>query len=266
MPVFLYGCCICLLSALVVPIFFDIRASVLDDANEAHYSAEAYPGQKFLSEEFHYDGGILNLHNAAREKKDIVLWAYRNPETKDIVVSFFTKLCGSLELAEIILFNASEYNIPPALAFSLCWEESQYFHRAVNRKNQNQTVDRGLFQLNSSSFPNLSEEDFYNPNTNARYGLSHLRWCLDHGGTEVAGLAMYNAGTGRVSTGGTPRSTLDYISRIINRQHKIDELFLINYNNLYKDLHVEIPEVISTNPAEAGKRIALSLLTPLGRK
>jgi hypothetical protein len=44
--------------------------------------------------------------------------------------------------------------------------------------------------------------------------LEYFRYCLDKGGNEVAALAMYNAGPGRVSGIGTPRITLDYISRI----------------------------------------------------
>jgi hypothetical protein len=52
-----------------------------------------------------------------------------------------------------------------------------------------------------------------------------LRWCLDLGGSEVSGLAMYNAGTNRVRAGGTPKSTLDYVSRILAFRDGLDELF-----------------------------------------
>ncbi|WP_052297696.1 transglycosylase SLT domain-containing protein [Leadbettera azotonutricia] len=138
----------------------------------------------------------------AHENADTILDAYRNETTRDQVVAFFEKITNSRELAAVVLSNAAAVGVSPALAFSLCWEESCYNPRAVNKKNRNLTIDRGLFQLNSASFPDLEEEDFYNPSINAWYGLSHLRWCLDNAGTEVAGLAMYNAGTGRVRNGG----------------------------------------------------------------
>jgi soluble lytic murein transglycosylase-like protein len=94
-------------------------------------------------------------------------------------------------------------------------------------------VDRGLFQLNSDSFPNLAEPDFFDPLVNAHYGLAHLRWCIDAGGSEIAGLAMYNAGTGRVRSGATPKVTLDYVSRILENRWKIEELFFA-WDNLKK--------------------------------
>ena len=196
---------------------------------------------------------ILNME----EGPDSILAAYREPALQDGVVAFFGDLTGSRDLAAVVLANTAVFDIPPALAFALCWEESRYNSRAYNQ-NQNDTVDRGLFQLNSASFPELTLEDFYDPGTNARYGLSHLRWCLNNAGTEVAALAMYNAGSGRVRSAGTPKNTLDYISRILKRQRKIEELFTAEYGRI-------IPAEIG----EAGKGkhapLRLSLLTPLGR-
>jgi soluble lytic murein transglycosylase-like protein len=86
-------------------------------------------------------------------------------------------------------------------------------------------VDRGLFQLNSASFPKLGVEDFFNPRTNALYGTAHLAYCLEQGGNEVAALAVYNAGYGRVNKTGTPRSTLDYIYRALNYRSNLEALF-----------------------------------------
>lgn len=165
-------------------------------------------------------------HTAAMEvakAPDPILAAYRNGE-EERVLTFFTALCGSSELAALVLNYASEYDIGPALAFALCWEESRYRTYAVNR-NTNGSIDRGLFQLNSRSFPELSVEDFFDPEINVQYAMSYLRWCLDKGGSELSGLAMYNVGTGRVNGGGAPKVTLDYISRIISYRKGIEALF-----------------------------------------
>ena len=91
--------------------------------------------------------------------------------------------------------------------------------------NTNGTVDRGLFQLNSNSFPQLSEEEFFDPYTSAKYGMRHLKQCLKMAGNSVSALAMYNAGMGRVSSNKTPQTTLNYIGKIISYQNKLDELF-----------------------------------------
>jgi hypothetical protein len=154
-----------------------------------------------------------------------ILEHYRNPETRDEVVNFFAALCGSPGIAAIILANADAFNISPSLAFALCREESRYKPDAVNRKNRNESVDRGLFQLNDRSFPKLEIADFYNPDINARCGLGHLKWCLDTGGTEISALAMYNAGAGRVQSLGAPKLTLDYIYRILEYRKDIEESF-----------------------------------------
>jgi hypothetical protein len=159
-------------------------------------------------------------------EEDFILDFYRNPDTRDWTVDFFTSLCGSQNIAAVILANAAAFNVSPGLAFALCWEESRYNALAINRKNRDESVDRGLFQLNNRSFPGINELDFFNPSINAWYGMSHLRLCLDTGQTEIAALAMYNAGTGRVRATGAPKQTLDYIQRILECRWRIEEVFL----------------------------------------
>ena len=84
------------------------------------------------------------------------------------------------------------------------------------------SIDRGLFQLNDKSFPELSAEEMFDPETNARNGLTHLRFCMDQSGNEVTALAMYNAGSTKVRNGGTPKRTLDYVSRILAFRETLD--------------------------------------------
>jgi soluble lytic murein transglycosylase-like protein len=158
-------------------------------------------------------------------EQDEILAAYRNLESRNYVVSLFGAIARSQELAQAILDNTDIFNISPSLAFALCWEESRFRVRAVNHKNQNGSVDRGLFQLNSNSFPHLEEKECFDPRLNSYYGLSHLRWCLDTAGSLVAGIAMYNAGTNRVSAGGTPKTTLDYVSNILASKQRIEAFF-----------------------------------------
>ncbi|MCL2180950.1 MAG: lytic transglycosylase domain-containing protein [Treponema sp.] len=156
---------------------------------------------------------------------DPVLEYYRNPEYREWVIDFFAVICSRREIALAILDSADEFNVPPALAFALSWEESRFNHAAVNRGNRDGSVDRGLFQLNNRSFPNLDIASFFNINSNARYGVSHLRYCLDTGGTEISALAIYNAGAGRVRSTGAPHVTLNYISRILENRRRIETRF-----------------------------------------
>ncbi|MDR1047606.1 MAG: lytic transglycosylase domain-containing protein [Treponema sp.] len=160
-----------------------------------------------------------------QDRADIVLAAWQDYSNRNHVLEFFSSLCGSAETARAILVNAEYFDISPSLAFALCWEESRYKPAAINRRNNDHSIDRGLFQLNSRSFPKLSEEDIFKPTVNAWYGLGHLRWCLDTGDSELVALAMYNAGTGRVNSGGTPRRTLDYAVRILENRSRIEARF-----------------------------------------
>jgi soluble lytic murein transglycosylase-like protein len=177
---------------------------------------------------------------------DRILEYYRKGANRSEVLAFFSALVQSGEIAESILVNADKFDIPPSLAFALCWGESRFNPQAVNRANRNHTVDRGLFQLNSESFPKLQEADFFNPGLNAYYGMAHLRWCLDTGGSEVTGLAMYNAGSNRVKAGGAPRQTLDYVSRILEFRNGIESLFQVEYAQHLPPPQQEV--LIATSP------------------
>jgi len=158
-----------------------------------------------------------------KHRSDPILALYRDKSARDDVVAFFSAVVHSEDLARVILKRAEEYDVSPSLAAALSWEESRYNPEAINRNKG--SIDRGLFQLNSKSFPNLTDRDFFNPDLNARYGIAHLRWCLDLGGSEVSGLAMYNAGTTRVRADSTPKTTLDYVSRVLAFKDGLDALF-----------------------------------------
>lgn len=170
------------------------------------------------------------------EKKPVVqsdiigdpgLFFYRNEATRDKVVAFYTEETGLEEISRAVVDAAERNEIPLPLAFSLCWVESRYNPMAINRNSS--SLDRGLFQLNSRSFPELDEEDFFSIEVNSKYGMAYLRYCLDVGENEFVALAMYNAGRHRVTNRGAPVSTLEYISRIVDYQERLEERFLSEF-------------------------------------
>lgn len=158
------------------------------------------------------------------DNSDTGLILYRQPLSKSAVEWFYCQITGNREVALAILSQADANDIPLSLAFALAHTESSYNVRAINR-NANNSIDRGLFQLNSNSFPSLGETDFYDANTSARYGLSHLKFCISAAGNEVSALAMYNAGTQRVRSNKTPLTTLNYIGKILTYQRMLEQLF-----------------------------------------
>jgi soluble lytic murein transglycosylase-like protein len=157
------------------------------------------------------------------ERMDPIAPYYRDPSTRESTLQFFSSLTQSESVARAILDFSDKFGVRPSLCFALALEESDFKVDAINKNGD--SVDRGLFQLNSKSYPRLGIRDFYDPGTNARYGISHLKSCLAQAGNEVAALAMYNAGNGRVERGATPQKTLNYISRILAYESNISSLF-----------------------------------------
>lgn len=166
----------------------------------------------------------VDLFGELSDKVDNGLVLYREPQSRSSVEWFYTHITNSRDVAVAILENAEKNNVPLSLAFALAYVESNYRTNAIN-KNTNFTVDRGLFQLNSASFPKLTEEDFFDPEISAKYGMSHLKYCLNVAGNEITALAMYNAGTNRVKNNKTPQSTLNYVAKIQKYRKMIDGMF-----------------------------------------
>ena len=169
---------------------------------------------RFSQEEFSKLTKFINDH---------ITIFYNNEETRELTIDFFANLTQSREIAAIILETAIQYDITPALAFSLAYEESRFNPRAVNQNSD--SIDRGLFQLNSKAFEKLTIDQFYNPKLNTEYAMKHLRYCIDTSNNEFTALAMYNAGPSRVKKGGTPEKTLNYIYRINSHMLNIQSLF-----------------------------------------
>jgi len=207
-------------------------------------------------------GGDNFFTRVKLEQRDHVMELYHQPESRELVIDFFTELCPSREIVEAILASADWFNISPALAFALAWEESKLNPLAVNNtKNRDGSIDRGLFQLNNRSFPHLELQAFFSAELNSWHAMSHLRYCLDTGRTEIAALAMYNAGTGRVTASGAPKSTLDYISRILENKSKIENSFF-DLKSWYLEQQIEL-EALGEIAEERVERQFLIPLKPL---
>jgi soluble lytic murein transglycosylase-like protein len=210
----------CVLASLTVLLSFYNHESPTEDLNAQAAGLESLDPQEYR-----------NLVLASRNPTDPLLTLYRDAISQEDTVAFLAAITHSEPIARLILHYSSEYEVSPALAVGLSWEESRFTINAINRNTG--SIDRGLFQLNSKSFPNLSENEFFDPETNIRHGIAHLRWCLDIAGTDVSGLAMYNAGTTRVRSNTTPKVTLDYVSRILSFKEGVLSLYESQLANRY---------------------------------
>lgn len=201
----------------LLPILFVLTAISCSRLHETVYIPVNFSNLAQLQEQEFSTIFKANLVN------DHITDFYLNESTREVTVDFFAKLTRSREIAALILETSIKYSIAPALAFSLAYEESRFNPRAINQNAD--SIDRGLFQLNSKAFEHLAIDQFYNPKVNAEYAMKHLRYCMDTSNNEFAALAMYNAGPARVKKGGTPEKTLDYIYRINSHRLNIQSLF-----------------------------------------
>ncbi|WP_461257967.1 transglycosylase SLT domain-containing protein [Treponema sp. R80B11-R83G3] len=228
---------------LLIPVFTGVLCSLVLCAIIADYSGyfkKPAPVTPIIEdEEDEEEEDFSALFGKSENIPDSILEYYRNPEYKEWVMDFFTAICSNAEIARAILNSCDEFDIPPALAFALCWEESRFNPNAINKKNRNGSVDRGLFQLNNKSFPHLDIMSFYDINTNARYGVGHLRYCMNSSVNEISALAMYNVGTGRVRSTGAPEVTLNYTSRILENRRKLETRF---FSRLLKEEEKRLTE------------------------
>ena len=157
------------------------------------------------------------------DSQDTGFALYHDVSYRKLITKYYEGITGSEVIAETVLRHAYANEIPFSLAFSLMWAESRFDPEAYNRNAV--SIDRGLFQLNSESFPDLNRDQFYDIETNVGKGLSYLRYCLNLGENEIVALAIYNAGHGRVSGAGAPLMTLDHISNILDYRSELERDF-----------------------------------------
>lgn len=163
-----------------------------------------------------------NVRNLLESERPM-LALYREDLTHDAVVDFFVDLAGDPEIALPILYHADREDLPLYLVFSMAFVESRFDREAVNINST--SIDRGVFQLNSLTFRDLTEEDFFDPDVNAYHGTEYLTWCFEQSSDPRVAVAIYNAGRYRVINGMTPASTKVYVQRIFRYREQLLDRF-----------------------------------------
>jgi len=165
---------------------------------------------------------MINFFNVNYYKRlfNNIISEYKNEERLDIKkrieLDYFTELIGDEKIAKITLKYAAKYNIESTLFIALMKAESGFNPMAINY-NLNNSIDRGLYQLNSKTFTHLEPHEFFNPEVNIENAAIFLSWCMQKSEKNIVkALAYYNAGIGSVTRKNVGESTLNYINNIIN--------------------------------------------------
>ena len=171
---------------------------------------------------------------------------YAKAVEQDAERRFYSNLVrGNERIVEAVYTYATDLN--KDLVFALLLNESNGKPNALNKNldpisGEVVSIDRGLFQLNSLSYPNLTEEEVYQIETNVKYGIAHIRGALHRrGGNVREALWEYNAGANRSVP---PSKTIKYAKDIIANTRAIKqgrEAYI--KDNLSKYLAVSVASV-----------------------
>lgn len=167
------------------------------------------------------------------------------PEFEEkIQLEYFTKITGKKDISEYSIKYTKMHGIDLPLFVALMKAESRFNPRAINlnidpETNEVWSIDRGLCQLNSATFPYLTNSDFFNPEINIAHATKYFRQCLDNANNNtVKALAYYNAGIWSVKNKRIGDKTLNYINYILSEkeryEHDLNMLLREVYNNAYK--------------------------------
>ncbi len=160
------------------------------------------------------------------ELKDMRAEKFQSAE--DIKQNYYAGVIENEDIARLAIAYSEKEGIETSLLVALMKTESNFNPNAINY-NYNGSVDRGICQLNSKTFPDLSKQDFYDPETNIKTAAAFLHWCLENTDYNlVRALACYNAGWGNVTNENVGDLTLNYIQKITTYKKSFeDELELL---------------------------------------
>lgn len=95
--------------------------------------------------------------------------------------------------ASLIQSNARERNLDPNLLAALLMQESGYNPQAVGAVDKN---DRGIAQINKLAFPNVTDEQAFDPQFAIAFAAKKLADDIAYFDNVSRGIAAYNVGRG----------------------------------------------------------------------
>jgi soluble lytic murein transglycosylase-like protein len=122
-------------------------------------------------------------------------------------------------IVDNVFINARVRNIPESLIFAIIRCESFFDPTAINRKNDNGTVDYSVMQLNSQTFAHLTERELMNVSCNIYNGCGLLEHLYKvYNGNLVKIIMAYNAGERAVDSGHIPKRTINYLNEVLKNK------------------------------------------------
>jgi soluble lytic murein transglycosylase-like protein len=98
-------------------------------------------------------------------------------------------------ISDLVLKSSQETGLSPALLAAILWNESGYNPKAKNGTSTSR--DRGIAQINSKAFPNITDAQAEDPNFAVPFMAKTIKGYMDKGRTLPEAIAAYNVGLSR---------------------------------------------------------------------
>jgi hypothetical protein len=135
------------------------------------------------------------------------------------VYEFYDSYTEDRDITYMIIQYSLLNEVPINLAFSIAAIESQF---DLNAKGINtNSYDIGLFQLNNTSFPNYTEKELFNLETNIKLATETLRSNYNRSGSWVWSIINYNIGFKINENGINYYIKIDEYEKLITKEFNI---------------------------------------------
>lgn len=168
---------------------------------------------------------IIGMHFQKDKSKLIVHVDFENTEIQEEIIEPKYNFMPA-EISNYICVLCEELELDSDLVVAILMQENPTFNINATNKNQNGTMDCGLFQLNDRYIWTVFVPDYwvnvdieFNPfnwKHNTFLALHHIRYLLDKIKIIEDSIMAYNCGIGAVMNNNIPESTRIYLKRVLN--------------------------------------------------
>lgn len=170
-------------------------------------------------------GFMIGMHFQKDKSKLIVHVDFENTEIQEEIIEPKYNFMPA-EISNYICVLCDELELDSDLVVAILMQENPTFNINATNKNQNGTMDCGLFQLNDRYIWTVFVPDYwvdidieFNPfnwKHNTFLALHHIKYLLDKIKIIEDSIMAYNCGIGAVMNDNIPESTRIYLKRVLN--------------------------------------------------
>lgn len=168
---------------------------------------------------------MLGMNFQKDKSKLIVHINFENTEIQEEIIEPKYDFMPA-EISNYICVLCDELELDSDLVVAILMQENPTFDVNATNKNQNGTMDCGLFQLNDRYIWTVFVPDYwvdvdvefnpYNWKHNTFLALHHIKYLLDKIKIVDDSIMAYNCGIGAVMNNNIPESTRIYLKRVLN--------------------------------------------------